>query len=61
MERLLETFQDRLAIELHLANVNAIGEANEVLQKLLPSFNARSAAAGERPEKPTGRFWSNCP
>ena len=48
---MLETFQDRLAPELHLADVNAIGEANKVLQKFLPRFNARFAAAAGRPEK----------
>ena len=53
---MLATCHVRPATGLHLADVNAIGEANEVLRKFLPRFNARFAAAAEHPEKPVGLF-----
>ena len=50
VERMLETFQDRLVTELHLADATTIGQANFVLQKYLPRFNARFSVAAEQPE-----------
>ena len=53
VERMAETFQDRLVTELRLAGANTIGEANEVLQAFLPRFNARFAVAAEHSEMPS--------
>ena len=50
VERMLETFQDRLATELRLAGASTIGEASLVLQEFLPRFNARFAVAAEQLE-----------
>ena len=50
VERMLETFQDRLVTELRLAGVSAIDQANELLQEFLPRFNARFPVAAEHPE-----------
>ena len=50
VERMLETFQDRLVTELRLAGAGTIGEANLVLKEFLPRFNARFSVAAERPE-----------
>ena len=50
VERMLETFQDRLVTELRLAKVSSIDEAGLVLQEFLPRFNARFAVAAEQPE-----------
>ena len=50
VERMLETFQDRLVTELRLADASTISQANEVLQEFLPKFNARFAVAAEQPE-----------
>ena len=47
---MLETFQDRLVTELHLANTSTIDQAKEVLQEFLPRFNARFAVTAEQPE-----------
>ena len=41
IERLWETFQDRLVVELRLAGAATIDEANRVLWEYLPKFNAR--------------------
>lgn len=41
IERLWETFQDRLVVVLRLAGVATIDEANRVLWDYLPKFNAR--------------------
>ena len=43
IERLWETFQDRLVSELRLAGATTLQEANRVLWDLLPRFNARFA------------------
>lgn len=51
VERMLETFQDRLATELRLAGASTIDEASLVLQEFLPRFNARFAVAAEQPEQ----------
>ena len=50
VERMLETFQDRLVTELRLARTSSIDEAGLVLQEFLPRFNARFAVAAEQPE-----------
>ena len=41
VERMAETFQDRLVTELRLAGASSIGEANSVLEQFLPRFNRR--------------------
>ncbi len=41
IERLWETFQDRLVSELRLAGACTAGEANQVLRKFLPDYNRR--------------------
>lgn len=43
IERLWQTFQDRLVIELRLANASTIEEANAVLGQLVQRHNARFA------------------
>ena len=50
VERMLETFQDRLVTELRLAGASTIDQAKEVLQEFLPKFNARFVVAAEQPE-----------
>ena len=50
VERMLETFQDRLVTELRLAGASTIDQAHEVLQEFLPRFNDRFAVAAEQPE-----------
>ena len=50
VERMLETFQDRLVTELRLAQASFIDEASLVLNEFLPRFNARFAVAAEQPE-----------
>lgn len=41
IERVWQTFQDRLVIELRLAGAHTLEEANRVLAVFLPKFNAR--------------------
>ena len=56
VERMAGTFQDRLVTELRLASATTIGEAQAVLERFLPRFNARFAVA--RPasaSRPGGR------
>ena len=50
VERMLETFQDRLVTELRLAGASNIDQAKDVLEEFLPRFNARFAVAAEQPE-----------
>ena len=50
VERMLETFQDRLVTELRLAGASNIDEASLVLREYLPRFNARFSVAAEQPE-----------
>ena len=50
VERMLETFQDRLVTELRLAGASTIDQAKEVLQEFLPKIKARFALAAEQPE-----------
>ena len=50
VERMLETFQDRLVTELRLAGASTIDQAKEALQEFLPRFNAQFSVAAEQPE-----------
>ena len=50
VERMLETFQDRLVTELRLAGASNIDQASFVLQEYLPRFNARFSVAAEQPQ-----------
>ena len=50
VERMLETFQDRLTTELRLAGASTTDEASLVLQEFLPRLNARFSVAAEQPE-----------
>ena len=50
VERMAETFQDRLVTELRLAGASSISQANEILQQFLPLFNARFTVAPEHSE-----------
>ena len=52
VERMLETFQDRLVTELRLAG--AIDQAKEIFQEFLPKINSRFAVAAEHPETAYG-------
>ena len=54
VERMAGTFQDRLVTELRLASATTIAEAQTVLERFLPRFNARFAVAAQQPE-PTWR------
>ena len=61
VERMLETFQDRLVTELRLADASTIDDAKDVIEKFLPRFNARFAVAAEQPERrPTGQCLTGC-
>jgi transposase len=50
IERLFGTFQDRLVIELRLAQASTLTEATRVLTRFLPRYNARFAQAPTHPE-----------
>ena len=50
IERLWETLQDRLVIEMRLANVSTIGQANEFLVAYIPKFNAHFAVTPQSQE-----------
>ena len=50
VERMAETFQDRLVTELRLAGASSIGEANSVLDQFLPRFNRRFRVPPQHPE-----------
>ena len=50
LERMAGTFQDRLVTELRLASATSIGEAQAVLDRFLPRFNARFAVAARQRE-----------
>ena len=50
VERMAETFQDRLVTELRLADARTIGQATAVLDDFLPRFNARFAVQPEHPD-----------
>lgn len=49
IERLWETFQDRLVSELRLAGACTLEQANAALQEYLPRFNARFAVPAADP------------
>ena len=49
VERMAGTFQDRLVTELRLASASTIAEAQTVLERFLPRFNARFAVAARQP------------
>ena len=49
VERMAGTFQDRLVTELRLASASTIAEAQAVLERFLPRFNARFAVAARQP------------
>ncbi len=50
IERLWETFQDRLVSELRLAGIKTIEEANRVLADFLPRYNQRFGVKAVEPE-----------
>ena len=50
VERMAGTFQDRLVTELRLASASTIAEAQAVIERFLPRFNARFAVAAQQPE-----------
>ena len=50
VDRMAETFQDRLVTELRLADARTIDQATAVLQDFLPRFNARFAVQPEHLE-----------
>jgi hypothetical protein len=49
VERLFGTFQDRLVKELREANASTLEEANDVLARYLPAFNARFSVPPAEP------------
>lgn len=49
IERLFGTFQDRLIIEMRLANISSIEEANNFLKSYLPKFNEKFAVEPKVP------------
>ena len=55
VERMAGTFQDRLVTELRLASATTIGEAQAVLDRFLPRFNARFAVAAASANRPSAR------
>ena len=50
VERMAETFQDRLVTELRMAGASSIEEANSVLEQFLPRFNRRFRVPSQYPE-----------
>src|SRR5713226_2331016 len=50
IERLFGTFQDRLVVELRLAQAATLTQAQRVLDRFLPRYNARFAQAPAHPE-----------
>jgi hypothetical protein len=49
VERLWQTFQDRLVTELRLAGAKTLEEANQVLWAFLPKFNAQFGVPARQP------------
>ncbi len=49
IERLFETFQDRLVKELRLERVKTLKEANQLLRFYLPGFNKKFSVAAHQP------------
>ncbi len=60
VERMLETFQDRLVTELRLAQASSIDEASLVLNEFPGSTPASPWRRSNR-RRPTGRCRRNCP
>jgi len=50
VERLFGTFQDRLVVELRLAQAKTLSEAQRVFDRFRPRYNARFAHAAVQPE-----------
>jgi len=50
VERLFGTFQDRLVVELRLAQARTLAEAQRVVDRFLPRYNARFAQPPAHPE-----------
>ena len=50
VERLFGTFQDRLVTELRLAQARTLADAQRVLDRFLPRYNARFAQPAAHPE-----------
>ena len=50
IERLFGTFQDRLVVELRLAQARTLEQAQRVLERYIPRYNARFAQPAEHPE-----------
>ena len=50
VERLFSTFQDRLVVELRLAQARTLADAQRVLDRFLPRYNARFAQPPADPE-----------
>ena len=50
VERAAGTFQDRLVTELRLAKASTIQQANEILMRFIPRFNARFRVKPEQPD-----------
>ena len=50
IERLWETLQDRLVLELRLAGIKSIKEANAFLPGFIKRFNARFAVVPREPQ-----------
>ena len=48
VERVAGTFQDRVVTELRLASATTIDEAQAVLERFLPRFNARFAVTARQ-------------
>jgi transposase len=48
VERLWQTFQDRLVSELRLAGASSINEANQVLAQFLPEYNRKFKVAAKQ-------------
>ena len=55
VERAAGTFQDRLVTELSDASASTIAEAQSVLERFLPRFNAASGSRRQSPRWPTAR------
>lgn len=50
IERLFGTFQDRLVMELRLAQARTLRQAQRVVDRFLPRYNARFAVPAARPQ-----------
>jgi transposase len=59
VERLWNTFQDRLASELRLAGANTMEEANLFLSDFLPRFNRRFAVKAGDPQLAYRQLWQD--